>query len=95
MPTKSAKQTKFKSDAFEAIHTSASALIKIGAISKTTMRSFDESCLAQPTEIKPQQIKKLRETHHVSQPVFASYLNTSPPPCKSGKPAPSAPPEWR
>ena len=78
MPTKSAKQTKFKSDAFEAIHTSANALLKIGAISKTTMRSFDESCLAQPTEIKPQQTKKHRETHQVSQPVFASYLNTSP-----------------
>ena len=78
MATKPTAQTKFKSDAFEAIHTSASALLKIGAISKTTMRGFDESCLVQPAEIKPQQIKKLRETHHVSQPVFASYLNTSP-----------------
>jgi putative transcriptional regulator len=74
---KPATKTKYKSDAFEAIHTSASALLKIGAISKTTMRSFDENCLAQPAEIKPQQIKKLRETHQVSQPIFARYLNTS------------------
>jgi putative transcriptional regulator len=74
---KPAAKAKFKSDAFEAIHTSASALLKIGAINKTTMRSFDENCLTQPVEIKPQQIKKLRETHHVSQPIFARYLNTS------------------
>lgn len=31
----------FKSDAFEAIHSSASALYKIGAINKPTMRRFD------------------------------------------------------
>jgi putative transcriptional regulator len=68
---------KFKNDAFEAIHSSASALAKVGAIDKTTMRSFDASCLAVPALIKPHQIKQLRERHHVSQPVFARYLNTS------------------
>ena len=57
MATKTAQPAKFKSDAFEAIHTSASALLKIGAISKTTMRSFDESCLAQLAEIKLQSVK--------------------------------------
>ena len=67
----------YKSDAFEAIHTSASALHKIGAIDKTTMRSFDTSCLAVPVEIKPEQIKHIRELNHVSQPIFARYLNTS------------------
>jgi putative transcriptional regulator len=67
----------FKSDAFEAIHTSASALHKIGAIDKTTMRSFDTSCLAVPVEIEPEQIKHIRELNHVSQPIFARYLNTS------------------
>lgn len=66
-----------KSDAFEAIHSSASALHKIGAIDKTTMRSFDTSCLAVPVEIEPEQIKHIRELNHVSQPIFARYLNTS------------------
>ena len=70
-------KSKFKSDAFEAIHTSATALRKVGAIDKATMRSFDESCLTTPSEIKPAQIKQLREANHVSQPVFARYLNTS------------------
>jgi putative transcriptional regulator len=67
----------YKSDAFEAIHTSASALHKIGSIDKTTMRSFDTSCLAVPVEIEPEQIKHIRELNHVSQPIFARYLNTS------------------
>ena len=66
----------FKSDAFEAIHSSASALHKIGAIDKTTMRGFDVSCLALPADIKPEQIKLIRELNHVSQPIFARYLNT-------------------
>ncbi len=41
------------------------------------MRSFDESCVAAPPEIKRREIKRLRERHRVSQPVFARYLNTS------------------
>lgn len=67
----------YKSDAFEAIHASANALLKVGAIDKTTMREFDQSCLAAPAAMGPQQIKQLRETNQVSQPVFARYLNTS------------------
>jgi len=70
-------KVKYKSDAFETIHASASALRKVGAIDKAMMRSFDESCLTMPSEIKPAQIKKLREASHVSQLVFARYLNTS------------------
>lgn len=72
-----ATKRKFKSDAFEAIHSSATALYKVGAIDKTTMRHFDESCLTSPPVLKPEQIKKLRLRLRVSQPVFARYLNTS------------------
>jgi putative transcriptional regulator len=68
---------KFKSGAFEAIHSTAQGLYRAGAIDKTTMREFDESCLLVPTEIEPQQIKLIRENNHVSQPIFARYLNTS------------------
>ncbi|MDU9041944.1 DNA-binding transcriptional regulator [Pseudomonas corrugata] len=69
---------KFKSEAFESIHSSAEALLKIGAIDKATMREFDETCIAEvPAEIPPAQIKKIRLRSHVSQPVFARYLNTS------------------
>jgi putative transcriptional regulator len=68
---------KYKSDAFEAIHSSIAGMYRTGTIDKATMRSFDESCLAIPPEIEPAQIKQLRERNHVSQPVFARYLNTS------------------
>lgn len=71
------KNRKFKSDAFEAIHSSVKGMYRAGTIDKTTMRSFDESCLAAPGPIEPGQIKELRERLRVSQPVFARYLNTS------------------
>lgn len=68
---------KFKNGLSEAIHSSASALFKVGAIDKATMREFDETCLAKPPALDPAEIKRLREANKVSQPVFARYLNTS------------------
>jgi putative transcriptional regulator len=72
-----ADKGKFKSDAFEAIHSSASAMYRVGAIDKATMREFDEACLAVPAPLGPKRIKQIREKQRVSQPVFARYLNTS------------------
>jgi putative transcriptional regulator len=43
---------KFKSEVFEAIHSSASAMLKVGALDKATMRHFDASCLAVPQSFK-------------------------------------------
>lgn len=68
---------KFKSDAFEAIHSSASGMFRVGAVDKATMRRFDESCLLVPDQMEPARIKRIREKQRVSQPVFARYLNTS------------------
>jgi len=68
---------KFKSELSEAIHSSAEALFSVGAIDKTTMRRFDESCLVPTPKIEPGEIKRIREEHNLSQPVFAWYLNTS------------------
>lgn len=48
----------FKTEALESIHESASALHAIGAIGKTTMRQFDEACIAPvPANIPAEQIK--------------------------------------
>ncbi len=71
------KKPKYKSDAFESIHDSAKALLSIGGIDKDQMRKYDEACLVPPSDIQPDQIKKLRELNKVSQAVFAGYLNTS------------------
>jgi putative transcriptional regulator len=72
-----AMKTRFKSDISEAIHSSAAMLHKVGALDKTTMRTFDERHLDMPDAIEPAEIKQLREANNVSQPVFARYLNTS------------------
>ena len=48
-------EPRFKSDAFEAIHSAASDLHHAGVVSKQTMREFDELCLAEASrsETKP------------------------------------------
>lgn len=68
---------KYKNDAFEAIHDNVAGMYRAGTIDKATMRDFDATCLTVPPMIEPKQIKQLRESNHVSQPVFARYLNTS------------------
>ncbi|MCL2897753.1 helix-turn-helix domain-containing protein [Brenneria tiliae] len=70
-------KSKFKSPAFEAIHSAASGLFNVGAIPQETMRNFDKACINSVNELKPIEIKALREKMNVSQPVFARYLNTS------------------
>lgn len=68
---------KYRSEAFAAIHETMEALHDVGAINKQTMREFDETCLSPVEDISPEQIRKIREREHVSQPVFARYLNVS------------------
>ena len=68
---------KFKSDVMQSIHEAAAALHKVGAMDKATMKAFDVSCIAQTPRLEAAQIKKIRESVKVSQPVFAIYLNTS------------------
>lgn len=57
---------KYKSDAFEAIHSTVAGMYKAGTVDKETMRSFDESCLTVPDSIEPAQIKSIRESQQVS-----------------------------
>ncbi len=67
----------YKSELREAMHSSAKALYKVGAIDETTMREFDEACLSPVPELAPKDIRRLRKANKVSQPVFARYLGTS------------------
>jgi putative transcriptional regulator len=60
-----------------AVHESISGLHSIGAVSLETMREFDALCLSPVVELAPEQISALRQREHVSQPVFARYLNVS------------------
>ncbi|MCL2340087.1 MAG: transcriptional regulator, partial [Proteobacteria bacterium] len=67
----------YRSDAFAAIHETAEALYAHGIITKTTMKEFDESCLAPVEGMTPEEIRRIRERERLSQPVFARYLNVS------------------
>lgn len=68
---------KYRSDAMAAIHETMEALHSVGAIDKQTMRGFDEACLTPVRPLLPEEIKALREREHVSQTVFANYLNVT------------------
>ena len=68
---------KYRSDAFAAIHETMQALRDVGAINLQTMREFDESCLTPIEPFSADEIRELRLREHISQPVFARYLNVS------------------
>lgn len=72
------KEKKYRSGAMAAIHQTMQSLHKIGAIDKQTMRGFDEKCLTRVQTLTPKQIKAIRDREHVSQTVFANYLNVTP-----------------
>ena len=67
----------YKSDVKAAIHETVSDLYEAGLIDKQTMRRFDESCLTVVEPLTPEEIKAIREREHVSQTVFANYLNVT------------------
>lgn len=48
-----------------------------GIVSPDLMREFDEAWLAPAPPLSPDEIRAIREAAHVSQPVFARYLNVS------------------
>ena len=71
------KAKKYRSAALSAIHETMTALHEVGAASKQTMREFDAACLTPVQLLSASQIKSLRLREHISQPVFAHYLNVS------------------
>ncbi len=67
----------YRDDVMAAIHETAEGLYGIGIVDKTTIREFDELCLAPVRELTPEEIRAIREREHVSQTVFAHHLNVS------------------
>ncbi len=57
------------------VQKTAAGLHGAGVIDKATMRQFDELCLTPVEPLAPEEIRAIREGEHVSQPVFARYLN--------------------
>lgn len=62
----------------EVIHETAKGFHATGIMSDQTMHEFDVMCLPPVKHYTPNQIKRIRKHNHVSQAVFAAYLNTTP-----------------
>lgn len=62
-----------RSDAFEAIHSAATALHAVGAINKKTMREYDESCFMAPA-FTARDVQRIRRKERISQEVLARYM---------------------
>jgi len=68
---------KKQSKILDAVHATAKGLHDAGAIDRVTMREFDTLRITPIAPLRPTQIKRIRESSHVSQAVFAALLNTS------------------
>ena len=68
---------RYRSPIAAAVHETANDLYSSGAISKQTMRHFDETCLTPVKPLSPAQIARIREREQASQAVFARHLGVS------------------
>lgn len=67
-----------KDNILDVVQDTAKNLAEAGVMNMTTLREFDAICLPEVERYDAENIKALREKEHVSQAVFAAYLNTSP-----------------
>lgn len=68
---------KTRSALLEAVHETAQGLCNAGVMDQVTMCEFDRLCVPPLPPLRPEEIKQIRGSVHVSQPVFAALLNTS------------------
>jgi putative transcriptional regulator len=72
-----ASAKRYRSNPLRSLHLAAKDLHAVGAIDKATMRRFDMACLTPVDQLKPAAIKRIRETAHMSQAIFALALNVT------------------
>jgi putative transcriptional regulator len=66
-----------KNSILDVMHETAKDLTEAGVMDMQTMRKFDALCLPEVEKYDARRIKAIRERAHVSQAVFAAYLNTT------------------
>lgn len=71
------KNSTYKSEAMEAVHSMVTDMHEAGVVDKKTLRKFDQACLTVIHDFLPNEIKALREHENISQSVFAHCLNVS------------------
>lgn len=75
--TKAAERKRAKSGILDAVHEAAASLHANGFIDKRRMALYDALCLEPVPGYSSAQIRALRTSLQLSQPVFAGVLNTS------------------
>jgi putative transcriptional regulator len=68
---------KTRSPIIEAVRDTAKGLHNVGGMARVTLREVDPLWLPPVEPLEPAEIKRIRESAHVSQAVFARLLNTS------------------
>lgn len=71
------RKKTYRSDLLRSLHSAAEDLHTVGAIDKATMRRFDVACLTPVEELRPEEIKRIREKAKMSQALFALALNVT------------------
>jgi len=69
---------KKRSEIMDMTMSLATALHTVGAMDKATLREIEALAVPEVKEFSPDEICQIREANHVSQPVFAKYLNVGP-----------------
>ncbi|WP_242877897.1 helix-turn-helix domain-containing protein [Stenotrophomonas maltophilia] len=75
--TKTVEHRRAKSAILDAVHEGAAGLYASGFIDKRRMSMYEALCLEPVPEYSSAQIRALRTSLELSQPVFAGVLNTS------------------
>lgn len=68
---------RYKSGALAAVHEIAQDLTEVGAMTKQTMKAFDEMCLTPVEDLTAEDIREIRLRENASQAVFARHLNVT------------------
>lgn len=66
-----------RDDVMAAIHETVRGLHAAGIVNKRTLREFDALTSPRIQSLSPKEIRAIREREHVSQAVFARYLNVN------------------
>ena len=68
---------QYESEVLASVHETALGMTEAGAMSKRTMKDFDELCLTPVEEMAPERVREIRLRENASQAVFARYLNVT------------------
>lgn len=70
-------KSRYRNRRLQALHSTAAALHKVGALGKATLRNIDSFCMTEVQRMKGKDIQALRAREGVSQAILARHINVS------------------